>query len=54
MVDKLEKLLEKCPKVAVAFNHKFPETRLCQLQKLLPAFGTTFWEVKLLKFDTCN
>jgi hypothetical protein len=41
-LDKWGKLLEKCPKVAVTFNHKFPETRLGQLQKLLPAFGTTF------------
>ncbi|WP_216670652.1 hypothetical protein [Microcoleus asticus] len=40
-LDKRGKLLEMCSKVAVELNHKFPETRLYQIQKLLPELGLT-------------
>jgi len=40
-LDKLGKLLEMALKFGYELSHEFSETRLCQLQKLLPVPGLT-------------
>jgi hypothetical protein len=41
MVDKQRKWLEMYLKFGAGLSHEFSETRLCQLQKLLPVPGLT-------------